>query len=78
MNDLNMPLDSLFDPWTIAAGLIFGIIGFWLFRIGRKNQNRPIIFIGIAMMVYPYFIEGRVLNWVIGIFLSCAAYYYWT
>ncbi len=56
------------------AGFIFGVIGIYLAKWSRKTGNFNHMFIGIALMVYPYFIENVYLLWGIGIGLSALAY----
>ncbi len=60
---------------SLMAGLIFGIIGFYLFRQGKKDAEFSMILIGIALMVYPYFTKGAVWDWGIGISLCLLALY---
>ena len=59
----------------LFAGLIFGIIGMWLFSQGKKNLNHPVMIIGIGCMAYPYFTSGPVGDWGIGFLLCGLAYY---
>ena len=68
-----MNLES-FSASSLLAGLIFGIIGFYLFRKGKKDTDFEVIFIGIALMVYPYFTSGARWDWGIGIGLCLIAY----
>ena len=56
------------------AGLVFGAIGLYLLRIGRLFANIPHIFLGLALMVYPYLVSGPLLTWGIGIVLVYIAY----
>lgn len=70
-------LTSGFSVSTLVAGFIFGIVGFWLFRHGRKNSNIRNVIIGIVLMIYPYFVESAKLTWGIGFLLCGIAYYYW-
>ena len=72
----NLPLDSFkFDIHSLIAGLIFGAVGFWLFRDGRRNSNLSDVIIGIILMAYPMFVEGPILNWGLGLVLCAYAYY---
>jgi hypothetical protein len=80
MGDMGIDLASLglpdFTMAKILAYLIFGMIGLVAFGYGKKNKvMRPLI-IGIALMVYPYFISGTFLLYFIGIALT-AALYFW-
>jgi len=61
--------------WWIA-NFLFGIIGMCTFGYGWKEKKiRPII-IGIALMIYPYFVFNAILAFAIGIALT-AALYFW-
>ena len=62
--------------WNIIGGIIFGIIGWYAFIHGKKEKNwRPMV-IGIALMVYPYFVTNTILAFAVGIALT-AALYFW-
>jgi hypothetical protein len=53
---------------NLIGGLIFGSIGFVAFIYGKRlNVWRP-MFLGIALMVFPYFIENTTWLWATGIF----------
>lgn len=73
----NLPLDLSFDVPSLIAGLIFGIVGLYVFRRGRKESSIRLVMLGLALMIYPYFVEGAALNWIAGFLLSGASYYYW-
>ncbi|PIS11980.1 MAG: hypothetical protein COT73_01020 [Bdellovibrio sp. CG10_big_fil_rev_8_21_14_0_10_47_8] len=70
-------LDLSFDGWSLAAGFIFGVIGLWMFREGRRQDNDYTPWIGVALMIYPYFVDGAKLNWGLGIVLCFLAYRLW-
>jgi len=58
------------------ANILFGIIGWYAFMHGWKEKSvRPTI-IGIAMMIFPYFVTNAYLAFALG-FALCAALYYW-
>lgn len=63
-----------FSVSAIAAGFIFGVIGWSLFRHGKRNAHFFSLLIGIALMVYPYFIENTYLLWGVGVVLCGVAY----
>lgn len=50
----------------LFASMLIGTIGFSLFIYGKKQQRIPQIVTGIALMVYPYFIENVWWMWGIG------------
>ena len=62
--------------WNIMGGIIFSIIGWYAFIHGKREKSfRPMV-IGIALMVYPYFVSNTLLFFAIGIVLT-AALYFW-
>ncbi len=66
--DLDLSLNS------ILCGLIFSSVGIYYFRKGKREGIMPLVVIGIAMMMYSYFISKPALNWIIGIGLWVWAY----
>jgi len=71
-----MAMLSHFSMSTIIVSFIFGVIGIYVFRHGKKTLNYPVIFISIAMMIYPMFTSGWILDWGVGLGLCGAAYYF--
>lgn len=47
-----------FDPNALFAGLVVGSIGFVAFIYGKRQARAPQMIVGIAMMVYPYFVSN--------------------
>lgn len=70
-------MESFLNPSTLIAGFIFGILGFWLFREGKKRQNFYVLIIGILLMAYPYFVNSALVTWLIGGALTGAAWFFW-
>lgn len=53
----------------LFIGLITGVIGMAYFVYGKK-QSRPVPLVaGMALMVYPYFIDSLILSIAIGVAL---------
>ena len=48
----------MLDPYSLFFSLVIGSIGFGLFVYGKKQTRFPHLFAGIALMVYPYFIDS--------------------
>ncbi len=71
-----MALLGSFSMSGIISGVLFGIIGMWLFRWAKKNSDMKQFFISIALMFYPYFTRGPFLDWGVGIALCGLSYYY--
>lgn len=66
----------MFHPYNLLAGIIFGGIGFGALAYGKKLSLWQPVVIGIAMMVYPYFITNVLLNWLIGVALCVLLWFY--
>jgi len=64
-----------FSASAIAAGLLFGACGIYFLRKGKKDGNGWSMVLGVAMLLYPYFIESATLTWIIGAVLFMMAWY---
>jgi hypothetical protein len=53
------------DAGWLFASLIVSAIGFVLLHYGRKMARIPHVLAGVALLIYPYFVPGVVLNLVI-------------
>ncbi|MCX5715154.1 MAG: hypothetical protein NT033_10265 [Candidatus Omnitrophica bacterium] len=73
---IGLPLAGDFSAAKIFAWIIFGLIGFAAFLYGKKSQTLRPILIGLALMMYPYFISGTFFLYLVGIALT-AALYFW-
>ena len=58
-----------FNISGIFAGLIFGAFGMYFLKKGKDDGEVPPIMIGLALLIYPYFIENVFFLWGIGVFL---------
>ena len=56
----------------IAGSILFGIFGFAAYRYGKASSRPGPYWIGIALMVYPYFIGETWIMYSVGALL-CAA-----
>lgn len=63
-----------FSMSALAASFVYGVFGIYLFKHGRKKAHAPLVVIGVALMVYPYFIENEFLLWGVGAVLLAVAY----
>jgi hypothetical protein len=61
---------------NLFAGILFGSVGLAAFAYGKKTANWKPMTIGAILMVFPYFIEGTRLLYVIG-FALCALMFVW-
>ncbi len=67
--DLSLP-----SPDALLVSLVFSVIGMGVFMYGKKQALMKPMAIGVALMVFPYFIPRVWLQWVVGVGL-CAALY---
>ncbi|HSN20867.1 MAG TPA: hypothetical protein VLS49_09325 [Usitatibacter sp.] len=61
-------------PGALFGALAFGVVGFAAFMYGKKQARFSPMAIGVALMVYPYFVERTWLLYAIGAAL-CAGLY---
>ena len=55
-----------FGAANLLGGFIFGSIGFVAFMYGKRmNLWRP-IFLGLGLMIYPYFVNNDLIMIAIG------------
>jgi hypothetical protein len=55
------------EPGWIIASLIVSSIGFILLNYGRKFARVPQIVVGLAMLIYPYFVPGALANVLVAV-----------
>jgi len=58
------------DVGLIVCSIIFGMIGWVVFRMGWKSGDGTKIFTGAALMLYTYFIPNVVVAVIVGIVLT--------
>lgn len=57
--------------WSIG----FGIIGMGYFSIGKRRDQSSFMYSGIALMIFPYFIDGLAANILLGAGLSLTPFF---
>jgi hypothetical protein len=57
---------TLPSPGYIFGAILFGLIGLVAFRIGRKQQRPRAVWIGVALMLYPYLISQTWAIYAVG------------
>lgn len=67
---MNFSVSSLF------AGLVFSVIGLYVFRIGKRETDVKLITLGLVLMLYTYFTKTAAQDWVIGTVLCGISYYF--
>jgi phosphate/sulfate permease len=68
LKSLGLELPS---PAYIFGAIVFGLVGLVAFRRGRKSGRRATLWIGVALMLYPYAVSPTWLLYAVGIAL-CA------
>ncbi|MEQ1875162.1 MAG: hypothetical protein ABL958_00860 [Bdellovibrionia bacterium] len=63
------------SPGYLLASFIFGVIGIFLAKWAKQEGNFNLLFIGLGLMFYPYFVENIWLVWGIGFGLCGLAYW---
>ncbi|MFZ4481223.1 MAG: hypothetical protein ACOYNZ_15160 [Rhodoferax sp.] len=80
MNELKQ-LESLGlvlpSPVYLMGAIVFGIIGWVVFRRGKKVSSAALTWTGVALMVYPYAVSEAWMLWVFGVALCAWAYAKW-
>lgn len=67
-------LMQLPTPGNLFAWIVLGAIGMAAFVYGKNTQKAKPMIIGIALMVYPYFVSSTLLLYGIGIALTAALF----
>jgi uncharacterized membrane protein len=57
---------SLPSPAYLLGAIVFGLVGIAAFRYGRKTGRRRALWIGVALMAYPYLISSTWLLYAVG------------
>ena len=61
---------------NFLAGLLFSSIGFIGFIYGKRMKHWKPMFLGLALMAYPYFIENTALLCAIGVAGTAALFFF--
>jgi len=56
----------VFSGANLIGGILFGSIGFVAFIYGKRMQVWKPMFLGLALMVYPYFVTNDVVLFALG------------
>ena len=67
---------SLPTPAYLAGAILFGLIGFAAYRYGKGTERLQVRGIGLALMIYPYFISGTWGLYLVGIALCAGLYWF--
>lgn len=64
----------VFSGANLIGGLLFGSIGFVAFIYGKRTHVWKPMFLGLALMVYPYFVENDIALFGIGVVGTAALF----
>jgi len=71
LNQLQSLGFTLPSPAYIFGAIVFGLVGLGAFRYGRKAGKPLKVWLGVALMLYPYAVSRTWLMYVVG-FALCA------
>jgi len=63
------------SPAYLFGMIVFSLIGIAAFRRGRRSANRVTLWLGVALMVFPYAVSNTALLYAVGGAL-CAGLYF--
>jgi hypothetical protein len=61
-------------PANLFGAIAFGIVGMGAFMYGKKIGGLRAMGIGVALMVFPYFIDPTWLLYTVGLALTAALF----
>ena len=64
----------VFSGANLIGGLLFGSIGFVAFIYGKRMHVWKPMFLGLALMAYPYFVENDIALFAIGVVGTAALF----
>ncbi len=65
------------DAETLFFGLVFGAVGIAAFRHGKREGNAMCLLLGVALMAFPYFVDGVALTVLVGAGLTAGVWFSW-
>ena len=64
------------SPAYLFGAIVFGLVGMVAFRLGRQRERPVTLWLGVALMAYPYLISNTLLMYLIGTALCAGLYFY--
>jgi hypothetical protein len=52
---------------VLLWGLLFGSIGIFYFRYGKKSRNPVMRYTGVALLLFPYIVENTIALIAVGL-----------
>lgn len=63
-------------PEALFGAILFGAIGMGAFVYGKKSGLAKPMITGVALMVYPYFVSGTWLLYLVGAALTGSLFFF--
>ncbi len=60
---------------TLFVGLLAGVFGLSYFMYGKRQERIGFLAAGVGLCVYPYLVDGLVLQILIGLGLASAPFF---
>ena len=60
---------------TLFVGIVAGVIGLSYFIYGKKQERIGFLAAGVGLCVYPYLVEGLILQILIGLGLAAVPHF---
>ena len=60
---------------TLFVGILAGVLGLSYFIYGKKQERIGFLAAGVGLCVYPYLVEGLVLQILIGLGLAAVPFF---
>lgn len=54
---------------VLLWGLLFGAIGIFYFRYGKKSGNKVMRYTGVALLLFPYIFQSTITILAVGVVL---------
>ncbi len=65
------------SAWYVLGAILFGIVGYLAYRRGKSTKQPGLLWIGVALMLYPYAVSETWMLWLVGFALWGWAYTKW-
>lgn len=62
------------DFGTFMSAMLIGTFGLGFFAYGKKSQNMLVLGLGLALMIYPYFVHSVIWMWIIAVAIVAGAF----
>jgi hypothetical protein len=72
LSSLGLELPS---PAYLIGAIVFGLLGWAAWRRGRKVGPRTTMWLGVALMVYPYAVSSTLLLYAVGLALCTGVWF---